>query len=128
MTSGLRAITGLAACQRGVFPVGNGRFTENGQRPVTPTLHYSLGVSSLQDLLTAMPLFEYVCRTCDHRFEALVSRSVVPTCPACRGAELSRQLSVFAVGSGGSRAAAPQPPGACGACGDPRGPGACKLD
>lgn len=73
-----------------------------------------------------MPIFEYVCRACEHRFEALVNRSSTPECPGCRSRELARQLSVFAVGTAGAKTAAAPPPGACGTCGDPRGPGACK--
>jgi putative FmdB family regulatory protein len=76
-----------------------------------------------------MPLYEYVCRTCRHGFEALVLGGDAPTCPQCRGAELERVLSVVAIGRGG-RASAPAMPagGGCGSCGDPRGPGACALD
>ena len=75
-----------------------------------------------------MPIFEYVCKSCDHRFEALVRSGHSPACPTCQGEQLSRQLSVFAVSSGSRPAAAPRPMGACGTCGDPRGPGSCKLD
>jgi putative FmdB family regulatory protein len=77
-------------------------------------------------ILTAMPLFEYRCRDCDHRFEALVQGSRRPACPSCEGRRLEKQLSAFAVGAP-SAAASPMPSG-CGTCGDPRGPGACKLD
>ncbi len=74
-----------------------------------------------------MPLFEYACRQCDHQFEALVRGSESPECPACRGQDLERRLSVFAAhtASAAPKAAAPGP---CGACGDPRGPGACSMN
>jgi putative FmdB family regulatory protein len=72
-----------------------------------------------------MPIFEYVCSECDHRFEALVRGGEAPRCPACAGDRLQKQLSVFAVGA--KSAAAPSP-GPCGACGDPRGPGACSMN
>lgn len=75
-----------------------------------------------------MPLFEYACRTCAHQFELLVRSSEAPACPACHGTALERKLSVFTAQRGltsDSRAAAPGP---CGACGDPRGPGACSLN
>jgi putative FmdB family regulatory protein len=76
-----------------------------------------------------MPLFEYACRSCDHQFESLVRRGDTPECPSCHGTELERRLSVFAAhSSSGSAAATPTPAGACGACGDPRGPGACSLN
>jgi putative FmdB family regulatory protein len=78
-----------------------------------------------------MPLYEYVCRACGHAFEELVFGSEVPACPECSAADAERRLSVFSARSGaGERAGfVPAPgPGACGTCGDPRGPGACSLD
>jgi putative FmdB family regulatory protein len=79
-----------------------------------------------------MPLFEYACRTCAHQFELLVRSSEVPACPACHGTALERKLSVFAAQRGltaGPRTGVgPREPGPCGACGDPRGPGACSLN
>lgn len=75
-----------------------------------------------------MPIFEYVCRSCDRRFEAIVNRGATPTCPGCGGEDLARQLSTFAVGGQGARFAAREPMGSCGTCGDPRGPGSCSLD
>jgi putative FmdB family regulatory protein len=77
-----------------------------------------------------MPIFEYVCRRCDRRFETLVRGSAAVECPSCRGTSLDKQLSVFATGTG-ALAATPMSPSelaACGMCGDPRGPGACSLD
>jgi putative FmdB family regulatory protein len=74
-----------------------------------------------------MPIFEYECRDCHHRFETLVTAARRPACPTCHGEQLDKQLSVFAVG--GPRetraAAAPAP---CGSCGDPRGAGSCSLN
>jgi putative FmdB family regulatory protein len=87
-----------------------------------------------------MPLFEYSCRTCDHQFEALVRGSDTPTCPSCHGSALQRRQSVFAARTAGASAdlkerrggvpvdGAPKPAGPCGACGDPRGPGACSMN
>lgn len=76
-----------------------------------------------------MPLFEYACRTCDHEFEALVrASSDTPECPSCHGTSLERRLSVFAAHTNGTAASAPMPSGPCGACGDPRGPGACSIN
>ena len=52
-----------------------------------------------------MPLFEYACRACDHRFELLVRESTKLECPQCSGTHLDKQFSVFAVSaptSGGS--------------------------
>ncbi|MEO7191419.1 MAG: zinc ribbon domain-containing protein [Vicinamibacterales bacterium] len=74
-----------------------------------------------------MPIYEYICRTCDQHFETLVTTSRQPSCPSCRGRALDKQLSVFAV-SAKSSSPAPVSSGACGSCGDPRGPGACNLN
>jgi putative FmdB family regulatory protein len=77
-----------------------------------------------------MPIFEYVCKECQHEFEALVFGRQKAECPKCQSRKLEPQLSVFAVSakSGAtnqsSMAAASGP---CGSCGDARGPGACSL-
>jgi len=42
-----------------------------------------------------MPLYEFRCRGCGERFEAMVPHAERPPCPAC-GAESERMLSVFA--------------------------------
>jgi putative FmdB family regulatory protein len=77
-----------------------------------------------------MPLFEYACRSCGHKFEFLTRAGQSPACPSCASGELEKQLSVFAVTS---NAPSPTPfpastGGACGMCGDPRGPGACSMN
>jgi putative FmdB family regulatory protein len=51
-----------------------------------------------------MPLYEYACRGCGNRFEALVRGSDVPTCPSCGSSDLEHLLSMFAVSTAGSRA------------------------
>ncbi|WP_447980367.1 FmdB family zinc ribbon protein [Candidatus Nitrospira bockiana] len=73
-----------------------------------------------------MPIFEYICQDCQHRFELLVQGSTVPECPACKATRLQKQFSPFGVGATGGW---PSPgSGACGTCGDPRGPGACSMN
>jgi putative FmdB family regulatory protein len=77
-----------------------------------------------------MPIFEYSCRECDHKFEALVIDKTKPACPKCQSKSLAQQLSVFAVStktSSSSRSSSDMSSGACGSCGDPRGPGACSM-
>jgi len=74
-----------------------------------------------------MPLFEYQCKSCSKEFELLVRGSETPACPACRSTELEKRLSVFAAHAGGSSREM-SAPGPCGACGDPRGPGACSIN
>jgi putative FmdB family regulatory protein len=74
-----------------------------------------------------MPIFEYICRDCHHHFETLVTASRQPACPDCQSASLDKQHSVFAVSA---RSASAQMPAAapCGACGDPRGAGSCRVN
>ena len=50
-----------------------------------------------------MPIYEYECRGCKHRFEALVRGSDIPACPSCQSNELERLLSMFAVETDGTR-------------------------
>ena len=86
-----------------------------------------------------MPLFEFACKTCDHRFEWLTRHSLdghaaTPECPSCHGTNLEKRQSVFAArtSAGASGAtlhrADTAPIGSCGACGDPRGPGSCSMN
>jgi putative FmdB family regulatory protein len=75
-----------------------------------------------------MPIFEYVCKECNNSFEALVQRSTNVQCPSCTGTILEKQLSVFAASvKGESKVSSDMPITPCGACGDPRGPGACSM-
>jgi putative FmdB family regulatory protein len=76
-----------------------------------------------------MPIFEYVCKECQHKFEALVFGQQKAACPKCESKKLEPQLSVFAVSakSGASSSLSSMAQGPCGSCGDPRGPGACSL-
>jgi len=76
----------------------------------------------------AMPIYEYICRDCQHKFEALVSAARQPECPSCHGTGLEKQLSVFAVSAKSGGGDAMPAMGPCGTCGDPRGPGACNLN
>lgn len=73
-----------------------------------------------------LPIFEYVCKECNHQFEALVYGNERAECPKCHGKKLSQQLSVFAVSAKGT-AAPMRASGPCRSCGDPRGAGACSM-
>ena len=53
-----------------------------------------------------MPIYEYGCRGCGHRFEFLVLPGVSAKCPKCESADLEQLISMFAVSSDGTRAAA----------------------
>ncbi len=81
-----------------------------------------------------MPIYEYVCRDCETRFEKLVRRFAEEVaCPSCAGASVEKQLSVFAVasstpapalaGCGGPGCAGAEAGCGAGACG-----GACALE
>jgi putative FmdB family regulatory protein len=54
-----------------------------------------------------MPIYDFHCRSCGNEFEAL-SRAQDPpvTCPSCKGADLERLVSAFAVSSAEKTAAA----------------------
>ena len=71
-----------------------------------------------------MPIYEYVCMSCEKHFEELVRVGETPVCPACGAAKVQKQFSVFAAHgttsqpSFGSTAAAAAGGGCCGgACG-----------
>ncbi len=72
-----------------------------------------------------MPIFEYVCKECQHQFEALVYGKEKASCPKCESKKLEPKLSVFAVSAKGSSAPSMSAE-ACGSCGHPDGPGACQ--
>ena len=54
-----------------------------------------------------MPIYDFHCRACGHEFEA-ISRAQDPpvACPSCRGQDLERLPSGFAVSSAEKTAAA----------------------
>lgn len=49
-----------------------------------------------------MPIYEYSCRQCHHRFELLVRAQDTPICGACGSHDLERLISVPAVKSEGT--------------------------
>jgi putative FmdB family regulatory protein len=54
-----------------------------------------------------MPIYDFHCRSCGNEFEALSRPQDPPvTCPSCKGADLDRLLSGFAVRSAEKTAAA----------------------
>jgi len=75
-----------------------------------------------------MPIFEYVCKGCGKKFEAIVYGGKQSECPACKSTELDQQLSTFAAhGTDKSSGSAPKmpcgmPPGSCG------GGGGCGMN
>ena len=74
-----------------------------------------------------MPIYEYACTACGKEFEKLLRQSSpAPECPDCHSVDLRKKLSSFAAPSGAS-ARARELPSACGSCGHPDGPGACRF-
>lgn len=51
-----------------------------------------------------MPLYEFKCKTCDHKFEELLSFSdkSIPDCPKCQSTETTKLVSAGAVRTKGS--------------------------
>ncbi len=43
-----------------------------------------------------MPLYDYHCPACGHRFEALVRAGQTPACPQCAGTALEKAVSRIA--------------------------------
>jgi putative FmdB family regulatory protein len=64
-----------------------------------------------------MPIFEYLCRDCGGKFEAIViAAKSAATCKDCGSKRVDQLLSVFSVAPpSGSTAAAESGPCACGA-------------
>jgi len=61
-----------------------------------------------------MPIYEFVCMSCEAHFEELVRGEMEVACPECGATKVARQLSTFAmVASGGE----PSTLGGGGCCG-----------
>ena len=61
-----------------------------------------------------MPLFSYVCKSCQAEHEILVRGETVPECPSCGSQDLVKQASAFATLAGGPPRRSEAPAG-CGA-------------
>jgi len=78
-----------------------------------------------------MPIYEYVCESCNKKFDQLVRRMSgehSAKCPECGSAKTARTLSVFAVGAeaGPKSSSAASDAPMCGRCG--QAPGSCAMD
>ena len=71
-----------------------------------------------------MPIYEYECNKCGHRFEQLVRSDTRPECPECHSRSLKKQFSAFAVGSQQQITTAGDE--LCGRCGNV--PGSCAMN
>jgi putative FmdB family regulatory protein len=64
-----------------------------------------------------MPIYEYACRSCEHRFEELVSSyGTLVACPQCTSAEVEKLLSTFSARTAGGQPALRAPVGGGGGC------------
>jgi putative FmdB family regulatory protein len=61
---------------------------------------------SLKLIGAMMPIFEYRCEQCGHRFEAILFGEEKAECPNCQTHNLEAQLSTFSVNTKSSSAAA----------------------
>lgn len=55
-----------------------------------------------------MPIFDFVCTSCQHAFEALVRGSATAACPQCGSVLLEKQLSLPSVKTESTRGLAMQ--------------------
>jgi len=79
--------------------------SDRDRRPVPWVGRTGSAVTSGRFLnLSGMPLFEFACRQCGHRFETLVTGNRAPECPECRSADLEKLVSAFAARTSGDRA------------------------
>lgn len=72
-----------------------------------------------------MPIFEYLCESCGHRFEAILFGEQAPSCPKCHTDKLEKQLSTFAVNKGSGHSAADMGCGQANCC---RMNGGCDVN
>ena len=75
-----------------------------------------------------MPLFDYVCKSCDHPFETLLQGSEKPVCPSCGSRQLAKQLSAFAVVSNVGSAPACKTGAPCSSCSPLNDGGSCPFN
>jgi putative FmdB family regulatory protein len=52
-----------------------------------------------------MPIFEYRCESCGHKFEAILFGEEKAECPSCHTGKLEAQLSTFSVNTKSTSAA-----------------------
>jgi len=75
-----------------------------------------------------MPLRDYTCDACGHRFEKLerTGSRARARCPECGGTKLMKAFSSFAVAAATSTPS--RTPAPCGDCGHPNGPGSGAIE
>jgi len=78
-----------------------------------------------------MPIYEFVCKSCNSRFESLqrtMSGDAKAKCPECGSTKTDKALSVFAVaGESSAKSSASQGPQGP-MCGCGKVPGSCGME
>ncbi|NPV79467.1 MAG: zinc ribbon domain-containing protein [Firmicutes bacterium] len=66
-----------------------------------------------------MPVFEFICKSCGHKFEELVlgRGEAAPKCPSCGSSDAKKQFSVFGYNGGASGSSSARSGGGCATCG-----------
>lgn len=54
-------------------------------------------------MIGTMPIYDFKCRGCGHKFEELVRLGETPDCPLCNGSDLERLISIPAVSTDTTR-------------------------
>ena len=66
----------------------------------------------------AMPIYEFVCMSCEEHFEELVRGETEIACPNCGATKVAKQMSTFAMVGGGGETPSFGGGGCCGgSCG-----------
>ncbi len=71
-----------------------------------------------------MPIFEYRCEDCGHKFEAILFGEQKAECPKCHTEHLQKQLSTFSVSAKSSAT----PAAGCGQTNCCMGSGGCPMN
>ncbi len=77
-----------------------------------------------------MRLYDFQCNQCGKLFEELVRDLSEARCPSCSSADVTKQLSAFAIGSSSRSDPEPMRPAGCGGgmCCGGNGEGGCPFD
>jgi putative FmdB family regulatory protein len=70
-----------------------------------------------------MPIYEYVCMSCESHFEELVRNDESPPCPDCGAKKVKKQFSVFAAHGTSTQPSFSGSEGGGGCCGGSCGSG-----
>lgn len=74
-----------------------------------------------------MPIYDFLCRECEHRFDDLVSADAVDraACPQCTSGDVVKLYAPFAVHTSGDAGGMPLPASCAAPAGGARSGGCC---